>query len=420
MRSLLTAVAALPLVLAAPLLERRGANVVPNKYIVVMKKDGIHSASTFHTLGGGAIKDVQMDHKYEIGTFKGFAATLSSSQLNALQSDKNVAYIEPVGYAHISVPKTKSHTDDDDEEEEDDDEDDEDDKNKKGTEGVTESGAPWGLGRISHRNKGVSDYIYDSSAGEGSCVYIVDTGIYADHSEFEGRATFLKNLATGSSATTDDNGHGTHCAGTIGSKSYGVSKKAKLFGVKVLDGEGSGSWDDVVAGINYATSDAKTRGCAANVISMSLGGEKMQSVNDAAAAAVDAGIFVAVAAGNEGQDYTNTSPASEPKVFAVGASDVNDKLADFSNYGKNLGVIAPGVDVNSTWNTQGSFNVISGTSMATPHVAGLAAYLLGLYGNVKPADLKTTIRKLATPGKIILTASAAGTPNYLAFNGWGT
>jgi cerevisin len=122
------------------------------------------------------------------------------------------------------------------------------------------------------------------------------------------------------------------------------------------------------------------------------------------------------------------------QLTITGASDVNDKLADFSNYGKDLGVIAPGVDVNSTWNTQGSFNVISGTSMATPyvsppmihlwlilcsHVAGLAAYLLGLYGNVKPADLKTTIRKLATPGKIILTASAAGTPNYLAFNGWG-
>jgi subtilisin family serine protease len=418
MRSLLTAVAALPLVLAAPLLSRRGANVVPDKYIVVMKKGGTHSASTFHTLGGGAIKDVQMDHKYEIGTFKGFAATLSNSQLKALQSDKNVAYIEPVGFAHISVPPTKQD-DADDEDDDEDDEDDEDDKNKKGTEGVTETGAPWGLGRISHREKGISDYVYDSSAGDGSCVYIVDTGIFAAHAEFEGRATFLKNLANGSTATSDDNGHGTHCAGTIGSKTFGVSKKAKLFGVKVLDGDGSGSWDDVVAGINFAAKDAQTRGCAGNVISMSLGGEKMQSVNDAAAAAVDAGIFVAVAAGNEGQDYTNTSPASEPKVMAVGASDVNDNLADFSNYGKDLGVIAPGVDVNSTWNTQGGFNVISGTSMATPHVAGLAAYLLALNGALKPADVKAKIRSLATPGKITLSAAAAGSANYLAFNGWG-
>jgi subtilisin family serine protease len=183
---------------------------------------------------------------------------------------------------------------------------------------VTESGAPWGLGRISHRNKGVSDYLYDGSAGEGSCVYIVDTGIFADHEEFEGRATFLKNLANGSTAATDDNGHGTHCAGTIGSKSCGVAKKAKLFGIKVLDQDGSGAWDDVVAGINYAVKDSQSRGCAANVISMSLGGSMMQSVNDAAAAAVDAGIFVAVAAGNDGTDFSNSSPASEPKVFAVG------------------------------------------------------------------------------------------------------
>jgi subtilisin family serine protease len=228
-----------------------------------------------------------------------------------------------------------------------------------------QAGVPWGLARISHKTTGATNYVYDPSAGAGTCAYIIDTGIYTAHGEFEGRATMVKSFIAGSN--TDDNGHGTHVSGTIGSKSYGVAKKTKLYGIKVLDSAGSGAWTDIVSGIQTAVSDSATRSCPNGVVvNMSLGGGKTQTVNDAVAAAVNAGLFFAVAAGNDGLDYSDTSPASEPSAFAVGASDNTDVLASFSNYGASLGAIAPGVDVLSTWNSAGGTNTISGTSMATP------------------------------------------------------
>jgi subtilisin family serine protease len=229
---------------------------------------------------------------------------------------------------------------------------------------VDQAGATWGLDRVSHRKLGATDYLYDSSAGAGTCAYIIDTGIWTQHPEFEGRAKMVQSFIAG--ADTDDNGHGTHVSGTIGSKTYGVAKKTSLYGIKVLDSSGSGAWTDIVSGIQLAVSDSSQRSCPNGVVvNMSLGGGKQQSVNDAVAAAVDAGLFFAVAAGNDGVDFSNTSPASEPKAFAVGASDNTDALAYFSNYGATLGVIAPGVDILSTWN-DGNTNTISGTSMATP------------------------------------------------------
>ncbi|KAF2664033.1 cuticle-degrading protease from Paecilomyces Lilacinus [Microthyrium microscopicum] len=280
------------------------------------------------------------------------------------------------------------------------------------TEG-SESGAPWGLGRISHRTKGSSTYLYDDTAGAGTCSYIIDTGIHTSHPEFEGRATFVKNFA--GTALDDDNGHGTHVAGTIGSKTYGVAKKTKLYAIKVLDADGSGSWSDVIAGIQLSVTDSKTRSCPKGiVVNMSLGGDKSQSVNDAVASAVDAGLFYAVAAGNEAADLSTTSPASEPKAFAVGATDNTDAMASFSNYGTTLGVFAPGVDILSTWN-DGKTNTISGTSMATPHITGLGAYLLGLSGKLSPSALASKIQSLSTANSVV--SITAGTPNRLAFNG---
>lgn len=170
----------------------------------------------------------------------------------------------------------------------------------------------------------------------------------------------MKNLVTTSTATTDDNGHGTHVAGTIGSRTFGIAKNTKIYGIKVLDADGSGEWSGIVDGIQLAVSDSKKRSCPKGVVvNMSVGGGKTQSVNDALAAAVDAGLFFAVAAGNDGVDFADTSPASEPKAFAVGASDNTDALAYFSNFGATLGVVAPGVDVNSTWIGSSTANVSS-------------------------------------------------------------
>jgi len=383
----LAALSFLPLAFAAPLINRRDVAAAPNKYLVVLKPEAPSAAAVLSDLAGGLIaQSVNREHVYQLGSFKGFAASLSEEQLSSIRSDSRVAYVEADGIAHTQQTF------------------------------VTESGAPWGLGRISHRSKGSTDYLYDSSSGTGTCSYIIDTGVYAAHPELEGRAAQIKSY-TG--VNTDDNGHGTHVAGTIGSKTYGVAKNTQIYAIKVLDAGGSGAWSDIVSAIQYAVSDSQSRSCPNGVVvNMSLGGGKTQSVNDAVAAAVDAGLFFAVAAGNDGADFSSTSPASEPKAFAVGASDSTDTLASFSNYGRTLGVIAPGVDVLSIWN-DGTTNTISGTSMATPHITGLGAYLLGLGGKLSPADLKSKIVSLSTSNAITFSSAVrrSQTPNKLAFNG---
>lgn len=187
---------------------------------------------------------------------------------------------------------------------------------------------------------------------------MIDTGIYTAHPEFEGRATFLANYA-GDGSNTDGNGHGTHVAGTIGSKTYGVAKKTKLYAVKVLDASGSGTNSGVIAGINFAANDQKTRSCPNGAVgNMSLGGSKSTAVNSAAANAVTAGLFLAVAAGNDGANAANSSPASEPTVFTVGATDSSDNLASFSNYGSVVDILAPGVSILSTWNNGGTVSFL--------------------------------------------------------------
>ena len=188
----------------------------------------------------------------------------------------------------------------------------------------------------------------------------------------------------------------------------------RLLAQKLTYKQGTNS--GVIAGINYVSNDVKTRsGCSGGFVgSMSLGGSKSTAVNSAVANAVKAGVFMSIAAGNEAQDAGNTSPASEPTAFTVGASDSSDKFASFSNYGSSVDIIAPGVSILSTWNNGGT-NTISGTSMATPHVAGLAAYILAFEGKMTPAALASRLQALALKNKI--TGVPRSTVNYLAFNG---
>lgn len=276
---------------------------------------------------------------------------------------------------------------------------------------ATQANAPWGLARISSRTKlpaaGPYSYTYTGD-GSGVSVYVVDTGIKIDHPEFEGRARFGAKFA--GKNNDDENGHGTHCAGTVGSKSYGVSKKVDLVAVKVLDGAGSGTLSGVVSGINWAAGDKK--GTKGNVISMSLGGGKTQALNDAADAAYKKGFVVVVAAGNENQDACNVSPASTPSAITVAAMDVKDARASFSNFGKCVDVFGPGVNILSTWNN-GATNTISGTSMATPHVAGLAAYYLSLEALTND-QLIAKISSTAT--KNLITNPGTGSPNLMVNN----
>ncbi|KAI8805828.1 peptidase S8/S53 domain-containing protein [Cladochytrium replicatum] len=274
--------------------------------------------------------------------------------------------------------------------------------------------SPVGLARVSSADPvGTSrSYFFPSSAGEGVDAYIIDTGIKTTHPDFGGRArlgaSFVNNGQGG-----DGNGHGTHVAGTIGSNTFGIAKKVSLIAVRVLDENGSGRSDGVLQGIEFAISAAARSG-RRSVINMSLGGQGNDPITTQALdTARNNGVVVVVAAGNEDQDACNTSPANVKSAVTVGAIDPrNDVMASFSNFGPCVDLSAPGVNIQSTWigtsNTpgdDGTTNIISGTSMASPHVAGVAALI---YAESPVGDANGVIQKLlslAIPNKVIQNKS---------------
>jgi cerevisin len=304
----------------------------------------------------------------------------------------------------------------------------------------TEKNAPWGLARISHRDSlsfgTFNKYLYSADGGEGVDVYVIDTGTNIDHVDFEGRATWGKTIPTGD-ADEDGNGHGTHCSGTVGGKKYGVAKKANIVAIKVLRSNGSGTMSDVVKGVEYAAEShsakaasaksGKAKGFKGSAANMSLGGGKSPTLDMAVNAAVDAGIHFAVAAGNDNADSCNYSPAAAENAVTVGASTLADERAYFSNYGKCNDIFAPGLNILSTWiGGKYATNTISGTSMASPHIAGLLAYLLSLQpakdsayavADITPKKLKANLISIATVGA--LSDVPSNTKNILAWNGGG-
>ncbi|RYO81778.1 hypothetical protein DL766_004639 [Monosporascus sp. MC13-8B] len=382
-----TLLALLPLAMAAPggvkrdspapLVKPRGVELVEGKYIVKMKNT-VSAASVDSAVASVA---ADADYVYKSGKFQGFASSLTDAEVEALQKDPNVEFIE-----HDAIVKAFA----------------------------TQENATWGLARLSNTKPGSTTYTYDDSAGEGTCAYVIDTGIDVDHPDFEGRAEWLENFADQSNA--DGQGHGTHVAGTIGSATYGVAKKTKLFAVKVLDDSGQGTTSGVIAGMDFVVSDAGSQACPNGVVvNMSLGGGLSTSINSAAASIVDAGHFLAVASGNDGADASGYSPASEESACTVGATEENDTLATYSNTGSVVDILAPGSDITSTW-PGGDTNTISGTSMASPHIAGLAAYLLGLGGvPTEPTQLCAYIAESALTD--VISGVPRGTVNALANNG---
>lgn len=303
----------------------------------------------------------------------------------------------------------------------------------------TQNNAPWGLARISHRDPlnlgSFNKYLYDDDAGAGVDAYIIDTGVNINHNDFDKRATWGKTIPL-NDFDEDGNGHGTHCAGTIGSKTYGVAKNANLIAVKVLKSNGSGSMSDVIKGVEFAakshiqkmaeaknSKDSTFKGSTAN---MSLGGGKSPSLDMVVNAAVRAGIHFAVAAGNENQNACNTSPASAELAVCVGASTLSDDRAYFSNWGECVDIFAPGLNILSTYiGSNDATATLSGTSMASPHVAGLLTYFLSLQPEkssqfesmVTPEQLKKKLIDYST--KNVLFDLPEGTPNSLIFNGAG-
>lgn len=296
--------------------------------------------------------------------------------------------------------------------------------------------APWGLHRISHREKAKYgqdlEYLYEDAAGRGVTSYVLDTGIDINHEDFEGRAVWGAVIPDNDEAS-DLNGHGTHCAGIIGSRHFGVTKNTNLVAVKVLRSNGEGTVSDVIKGIEYVVKDhidsskkggPKFKGSTAN---LSLGSSKSPAMEMAVNAAVESGVHFAIAAGNEDEDACLSSPAGAEKSITVGASTFSDDRAFFSDWGTCVDVFAPGVNILSTY--IGSRNAslsLSGTSMAAPHVAGILSYFLSLQpspdseffdSTVSPQQLKEKIINFSTQG--VLGDVGEDTPNRLIYNGGG-
>lgn len=361
--------------------------VIPGKFIVKLK-DGVKSdafvkSATLRRNDGVLAKLSENTEFLYDSVFSGFSVSLDDSMLRSLDAMAEVDWIEPDQVVTAQ--------------------------------GQVQSGAAWGLARASARNPlsgSTYNFFYKSSSGTGATVYVIDTGILTTHQDFGGRASFGYSSISGES-NSDLNGHGTHVAGTIGGNTYGIAKKANLVAVKVLNSAGSGTSSGVVAGINWVTNNAPSTRA---VINMSLGGSAATATDTAVNSARSKGVTVVVAAGNSNANACNYSPSRASGAYTVAASDVNDRSASFTNYGSCVQTYAPGVSVKSTWiGSNTATNTISGTSMASPHVAGLAAYLIREYSLTTPTAVENKINEYISTNRI--SSVPSGTPNRLIYNG---
>ncbi|MGB8945850.1 MAG: S8 family serine peptidase [Streptomyces sp.] len=283
-------------------------------------------------------------------------------------------------------------------------------QSKKFSIDATQDNPPsWGLDRIDQADTAADKkYTYPDAAGEGATAYVIDTGVRVSHKDFGGRATSGFDAIDNDENADDGNGHGTHVAGTIAGEAHGVAKKAKIVAVRVLDDQGSGTTEQVVAGIDWVTKNHK----GPSVANMSLGGGADEALDAAVQKAIAAGVTFAVAAGNESADASQGSPARVKEAITVASSTKDDEQSDFSNFGKAVDIYAPGSDITSDWNTDDkATNTISGTSMATPHVVGAAAVYVAAHPDAKPDAVAKALTDGATPDKI--SNPSEGTPNKL-------
>ncbi|KAI9093784.1 serine protease [Phlyctochytrium arcticum] len=387
----------------APIVSALNAQVIDDRYIVVLKPGAraAHHQNSLNALG----HSLANFETFDFPNFEGYVGSFPPDTLNALRNLPDVEYIERDQVVTTSHP-TK-HT-------------------KKNDETNVQHGAEWGLSRISHKghltDKQFDSYHYYENDGEGVTAYVVDTGVNIHHEEFEGRAVWGATIPA-NDQDVDGNGHGTHCAGTIGGKTYGVSKKVKIVAVKVLRTNGSGTMSDVVRGVEWVikahrneTQSATDGKRVRSVGNMSLGGGMSRVLNRAVDAAFDSGVTFAVAAGNDNRDACDYSPASASKPVTVGATTRSDARAWFSNWGKCTDIFAPGHQIKSAWiGSNTATNVISGTSMATPHVVGILAAFLSRekYQDYSPKQLKHLILKAGL--KDLVSDMPDDTKNLLAY-----
>ncbi|MDO9553898.1 S8 family peptidase [Rhodonellum sp.] len=372
---------------------------IPGKFIVVLQEDNLQlnfrkTDSYEDVQAGMRIVSNDLAARYNVSEQKidrvygnlltGFSVELTSRQLEAMEQDPAVSYIEQDGYAYASTT-------------------------------ITQSNATWGLDRIDQRALPLNANYEYKTTGSGVTAYIIDTGIKRDHVDFGVRAQASGFDAFGGNGE-DCNGHGSHVAGTVGGTIYGVAKGVSLVAVRVLDCNGSGSWSGVVAGMDWVASNGSNKLSVAN---MSLGGGASQTIDDAVGRMYDAGIPVIVAAGNgdsrgREQPACNYSPARAPKAYTVGATTTTDGKTSWSNYGSCVDIFAPGAGITSAWYTSNTaLSTISGTSMASPHVAGVAALYLEANTTAGVQAVYDFISATATQG-IVTNSSTA--KNHLLYS----
>jgi subtilisin family serine protease len=361
----------------APLIGADSKDAIPGQYIVVMK-EGVSTQSlnaALDTVRQG--KGNEVLHSYTV--VPGFAAKLDAATLASLRSDPGVAYVEQDKIVRL---------------------------------GAVQTGARPGLDRIDQRNRPTNG-TYDDRGFQGAGVhaYVIDTGLRADHTEFTGRVGAGATAINDGRGTNDCQGHGTHVASTIAGTVTGVAKKAIVHPVRVLDCTGSGAISGIVAGVDFV----RTNGIRPAVANLSLGGGASATLDTSITNLFNAGVTPVVAAGNENQNACNVSPARAPAAITVGAVDDSDRRASFSNFGSCVDIFAPGVNVLGAGISSSTAGVLlSGTSMASPHVAGVAAEFLSKSPGATPSQVTSAVINAATTNVV---TDPVGSPNRFLFNG---
>jgi serine protease len=368
---------------------RTARKPVEGQYIVVLK-DGAASLAGERSSAARVstvARDMAGKHRAQMirsfdRALRGFVARADDAALARLLADPNVAYVEEDGYVSINA---------------------------------TQTGATWGIDRVDQRDLPLnSTYNYDTTASNVHA-YIIDTGVLLAHSQFSGRMGNGFDAVTSGGNGNDCNGHGTHVAGTVGGSTYGVAKGVTIHPVRVLGCNGSGTNSGVIAGMDWVANN-HVKPAVAN---MSLGGGASQATDDAVARMTNAGVTVVVAAGNDNGDACTKSPARAPSAITVGSTTSTDARSSFSNFGTCVDIFGPGSSITSAWYTSTTAtNTISGTSMASPHVAGVAALYLANNTTATPSQVTTAILNASTPNKV--TSPGTGSPNRLLYSLFGS
>lgn len=371
---------------ASKLISAPADRAIPDQYIVVFKDSVSTSSGSPKSTGPSqrsarardlvvrsGLSEQAVTHVYE-AALDGFVAAMTEAEAQELSRNPDVAYVEQdqVMFANVT----------------------------------------WGLDRIDQRDLPLNNVYSPGSNGSGVHAYIIDTGIRATHNEFTGRIGNGWDAVNNDNDPSDCNGHGTHVSGTVGGATYGVAPGVTLHGVRVLNCQGSGSNAGVIAGVDWVTQN-HVKPAVAN---MSLGGSASSALDSAVSNSINAGVTYAIAAGNSGANACNYSPARVGAAITVGATSNTDAKASWSNYGSCLDIFAPGASITSAWkNNNNATSTISGTSMASPHVAGAAALYLGNNPGASPSQVATALIDASTSGKV--TSAGSGSPNRLLYVG---